>query len=84
MGPYAPAVAPSPGGRRQKPRERVRFVWQPYESFSQYNFHTMYSMKRKKKSRAENPLPEGRRRWLVEAAGEGPRVRDKRGGLLEE
>ena len=57
MGPYAPAVAPSPGGRRQKPRERVRFVWQPYESFSQYNFHTMYSMKRKKKSRAENPLP---------------------------
>ncbi|QDZ18634.1 hypothetical protein HOP50_02g11380 [Chloropicon primus] len=43
--------------KRAKPKERVKFVWQPYESFSQYNFHAMYSMKKKKKSRAENPLP---------------------------
>ena len=42
--------------KAKKPKERVKFVWQPYESFSQYNFHTMYSMK-KRKSRSENPLP---------------------------
>ena len=44
-------------GKLGKKKERVKFVWQPYESFSQYNFHTMYSMKKKKKSRADNPLP---------------------------
>ena len=55
-GRYAEEDASSPFGKKKhKQKERVKFVWQPYESFSQYNFHTMYSMK--KKSRADNPLP---------------------------